>query len=868
MSSERETLWQRVRDMESQQNYAEAFKAALYLQRMCPKDGEVVDTLRRLNIKMQKITEENNSTENRVKNMLKYLQDETLDLEKRTQAANNILTLVRDKAGRELFIRENGFKVLVAMLTSSKVKFDIRLALIRVLTQLASGSEQLSLLVLEHIPIDSLINIVSDQKNADFLTSAQILLQIIVTELSGFDPKQSNQKQNAIQAQYKKYETQVDSIMGGIVDRINARTMTGVCRDTLLEFLMVNVDYMALNYGMKLLDRDGLAKLLEVASELEEVRYESSMEITSTTRTHVALVLEKVFNCMDCDKSREKFYDRTMTFLRSLLKGEDLETKVRATAAITALLNGPMDAGNYCLGQQGIIEMMLAMANSGEFVQQCIAAEAIIAAASKKDKGKSMANMGAGILKTLYMSDNPKIKVRALVGLCKLSSVTGTDASDKVFSEQSTMKLLKACSHLLVNATTNPSSCGGVDVKKWAADGLAYLSLDAIVKETLIADEKTLNALIELGKTGDLSVLFGVVTTFVNLTNSYDKQDIMPELVELAKFSKQHVPEEHEYDDKDYVDARCKVLAKHHVVSALVSLSKSQAKTSREMICRVFNAICEHKELQGLVIQEGGARVLIKLALENNTQLGSRLAGQALARLAIHNNPEIAFPGQRCVEVVKPLMELLHADCTGLQNFEALMALTNLGQVNPSVRNQILKEGGFSKIEHHAYEEHDMIKRAAIQCMVNLILSDQVVKMYEGDNDRVKYLLLLMNEDDLDLVKAASGALAMLTSVSVKAVEKIFAYKEWMTTLLQLVSSKDGELQHRGVAIVYNMINSGKAENAEKVVETPLFEVLMAIVRPEVDDIADKVKQIAREALKVAEEQKLIKNVENLDVSS
>lgn len=36
-----------------------------------------------------------------------------------------------------------------------------------------------------------------------------------------------------------------------------------------------------------------------------------------------------------------------------------------------------------------------------------------------------------------------------------------------------------------------------------------------------------------------------MATTLVNCTNSYDVKEVIPELVQLAKFSKQHVPEEH-----------------------------------------------------------------------------------------------------------------------------------------------------------------------------------------------------------------------------------------------------------------------------------------------------------------------------------
>lgn len=33
-------------------------------------------------------------------------------------------------------------------------------------------------------------------------------------------------------------------------------------------------------------------------------------------------------------------------------------------------------------------------------------------------------------------------------------------------------------------------------------------------------------------------------------------------------------------------------------------------------LCRVFNAICEHQNLRGRVVQQGGAKALIPLALK------------------------------------------------------------------------------------------------------------------------------------------------------------------------------------------------------------------------------------------------------------
>lgn len=45
----------------------------------------------------------------------------------------------------------------------------------------------------------------------------------------------------------------------------------------------------------------------------------------------------------------------------------------------------------------------------------------------------------------------------------------------------------------------------------------------------------------------------------MNLCNAYDKQEIIPEMLELAKFAKRHVPEQHELDDPDFVHKRVDV---------------------------------------------------------------------------------------------------------------------------------------------------------------------------------------------------------------------------------------------------------------------------------------------------------------------
>ncbi|GIX73165.1 protein unc-45 homolog B [Caerostris extrusa] len=802
-------LFRRCQAYEKLEKYSDAFKDARAVNHLDPKNSAITPILTKLNIKMQEIAKEQASTMNKVKTMFEYLLGEETSAENRLQAANNIVVLAKEKAGAEMIMQESGVTKLLAAMKLEKNE-EISLAVIRALGELCKNNIPRTYRILDEIGPSFLIeNLNSDSEN--YVTAVQYFIQVILNVLSGMDVKEGKKADKKL---LKENETMIDTIMETLVKSVSSRVMSALGRDSLLELIMKNVEYESLNWGNKLVSSEGLWGLLEVAGELQEIHYESNMRITGRTLSHVAVALERIYFCMDCDKNRENYRNKVLEFINDKLRGMDIENKVRATRTITALLQGPVDAGNACLGQKGVVEMMLAMASSDDELQQKVSAEAIIAAASKKDKCTAIVSMGTDILKKLYQSKNENIKVRALVGLCKIGSSGGFDASIKMFSEGSSLKLAKACRK-------------DKDLRKWAVEGLSYLTLDADVKEELLEDKAAIQSLIELTKEGDLSVVYGCVTTLVNLTNSYDTEEIIPELVELAKFAKQHVPETHVKDTKEFIDKRVKALADSGVTIALVALSKTESKNCKEMIAR---------ELRGAVVQQGGAKVLVNLALEG-TDKGKLTAAQALSRIAITMNPEVAFPGQEyCAEVVRPIMALLHPECKGLQNFEALMALTNLAPVSPSER--ILKDAGITKIEEYMYQDHEMLRRAATQCLANLMVSNDVIKLYESpNNDRVKFLVLISDDEDLETAKAASGALAMLTNVSKKA------YKE---------------ICHRGVAIVFNLIHASHS-CAEKIIETNLLEILMALTRPEVDDVPQKVKDLAQEALKKGEEWRLIK---------
>lgn len=839
------TLFRRAQALEFLNRFEEAYRDARQILNVDPMNTAIKPVLERLHQVVQERLRQNAQTQTKVEGMNKIAFDITVDKEKRESAMNNLLVLSREKAGAEIVMKFNTVHQIKKMLKVEKNK-ELFVAAIRIIGELCKHSPERTTLVLRDVGIPWFLEIL-DTDYEQQVNVAQYCMQTILNTFSGMDNKSDTKPQ---QDMCEKYKNEIDTLLTCLAYSINNRVISGKARDAIIELITRNIHYTTLNWAERLVEINGLQRLMEVASELEEYKYESAMNITSSSRTVAAVCLARIYENMYYDQAREKYFAKIDEFIKDKLLQPDIESKVRVTVAITSLLRGPLDVGNAVISKEGIIEMILVMAGTEDLLQQKVAAECIIAASSKQDKAKAIISQGIDILKKLYKNTkHDSIRVRALVGLCKLGSSGGSDASVKPFAEGSTLKLAEACRRFLLHPGQDQ------DLRKWAAEGLSYLTLDAEVKEKLVEDRAALHALIELAKSGDQSVLYGVVTTIVNLCNAYDKQEMVPEMIELAKFAKHHIPEEHELDDPDFVAKRVMILGMEGVTTAMVALSKTESDNSKELIARIFNALCAEQDLRGYVISQGGAKVLLKLAL-NGTDKGKRNACQALARIAITIDPEVAFPGQRMLEIIRPLISLLHPECTALENFEALMALCNIAQSGEPARLRIIKDGGIPQIDNYVYEDHEMLRRAATQCLTNLTMSPDVMKIYEGQNDRFKYMMMLSSEEDIETSIAAAGALAILTSSSKKCCEKVFELESWLEKIQNLLANPCKDIQIRGICVVKNLMECSK-EVAEKLIETNIMELLMALTTVE-ELKGSKVCESAQECLRIAEGYKLI----------
>lgn len=181
--------------------------------------------------------------------------------------------------------------------------------------------------------------------------------------------------------------------------------------------------------------------------------------------------------------------------------------------------------------------------------------------------------------------------------------------------------------------------------------------------------------------------------------------------------------------------------------------------------------------------------------------------------------------------------------------------------MNDTVRKRIISEGGLQKVEVYLMEDHLMLSRAATQVICNLVMCDDIVKLHEGQNDRIKFLCLLCQEEDEETAKAAAGALAILTSSSKKCCDKVFEPSSWLDIFHTLIANPSPDVQHRGLVIVLNVIKSEYA-NADKLLNTDCIDLLNGLAQLP-DDSRSAAREIAQKCMKEAEKLQLVTKKSN-----
>ncbi|KAI0726891.1 ARM repeat-containing protein [Fomitopsis betulina] len=403
-------------------------------------------------------------------------------------------------------------------------------------------------------------------------------------------------------------------------------------------------------------------------------------------------------------------------------------------------------------------------------------------------------------------SGDDVLKAAAAVALVKLSrgvesDAAGSDGGARHDSSAADDELAKLMKGLILSG--QPSSLAD------AVEGLAYISTNPVVKESLADDGPFLTRLFSIiprRKSGQSSTqsqedlakspLYGVVIIIFNLC-SYrprltDEQAQMAKLRRMAKVSSKGAAASEEsspLDDDDHVKARARKLVKHGALEALsAAVRAADSPALRLAAGRALLHFAEDKDNRGKILQAGGSKALM-LVIQSilptqkptvrssdapNVESADIEPIQALAKLAITSAPVQVFgPNQGALfDAIRPFaLMLVHPTSNLLQRFEALMALTNLASQGGEVAERVARaDGVLNKVELLMLEDHALVRRAATELICNLVGGcEEVYNRFGGEyttasKSKLQVLVALCDVDDLQTRLAASGAVATLTT--------------------------------------------------------------------------------------------------------
>ena len=444
-----------------------------------------------------------------------------------------------------------------------------------------------------------------------------------------------------------------------------------------------------------------------------------------------------------------------------------------------------------------------------------------------------------------------------------------------------------------------------------AVEGLAYMSIEPQIKETLSKDTAFLSRLFNLiprpKKNHVPSVLpatntaqaYGIAVIISNICSYLPRlsqeQEHVAKLKQMANNPspsglKSTKPVTDPLDNDSHVKERCRRMVNTGVGDVLSGMVRvTDGKGVYVNVAKAMLGLVEDKENRGKLLQGGCSRALTTIIRSflppattpvNQVEDSVLDAIQALAKFAITASPLHVFgPDQgSTLDAIRPFsILLLHPSSSLLQQFEGLMALTNLSSTSPEASTRISKsEGLMNKVEFMLLDDNQLVQRASMELICNLIAgSDEVFDKYGGQEEtassksKLQILAALSDVEDTHTRLAASGALATVTS-SPNACKGLYVlqmeHHRILPILTQLIdpTPEGGDtppdpasaagLLHRGIVCVRNFLTSLDSELVQALVpdakSSGLVQGLVKVVKSDAEAQNMSILQPAAEALK------------------
>ncbi|OQR83449.1 unc-45 family protein [Achlya hypogyna] len=395
-----------------------------------------------------------------------------------------------------------------------------------------------------------------------------------------------------------------------------------------------------------------------------------------------------------------------------------------------------------------------------------------------------------------------KLQSAALAAVVKMSLVDKTFDPTTPVGEIMVDQVLS----LLERVHTAPVAAAvvGSTARERAVEALSYVITFTPVKDALVRRPAALAPLLTdvSAATTPSNLLYGVSYILFHLLTSEShlkrqkmmNSELTPEQYEELQKALKQKSELEDGDSPAQVATRIAAVLEHPQ-GILTLLQLLKCKGSPAILDQATQSVLhatEYVEGRGKLVQGGLLAAMLSLA--------SFPAQHAVAKILITTNPHL-IPAAQLLSAVHPLMELLkHKSESTLAQFEGLMALTNIASVSDDTKRRILSNNGLATIQYLQFSDHKMVRRAATECLTNLLPSDEVLEKVFCQPDKARLWLAFASieeaEEDFETARAAAGAIAMVSQYP-EVCAVLLEQKAVETFAAVILGSDSPELVHR-----------------------------------------------------------------------
>lgn len=526
------------------------------------------------------------------------------------------------------------------------------------------------------------------------------------------------------------------------------------------------------------------------------------------------------------------------------------EKKMERTALATALLLAKGEVGGWALGANSwpnCKEHLVELAESDQKTALCLVAELLAAAASVKETRPTVGGyLVEPAIKNLIKHSDRDVRAAAASSVAKLG------LAEQETEDVEIIGLLEAACYMLEDGEIDDKKADLVRENVPSADTGALSSIDRgvevltyLVSKTLVKEELAhgFKAMQESKLTGlELMVkvadkpgagqalsAFGLASSFQMMAATpltlrkeqfEGKQVTMEQYDELRAMQK--TPDEKEFDEEpelkedspEQCAARIGKMAKANVPRALCLLADGASDVTLEQVIIGLNRMANEPSVRGSMIQQGVLSKLIKIEKEekNPSEVRKKILRNlrhCIGKMLVTTNPSLLTSAQR-MGAIKPLIQLVReVGSSDLQQFEALMALTNIASVGDDTKNKIVAERGLAAFKFAMFSEHEMVKQAATEAMVNMVGNPKFMEQLREEEELRLWLALAADfEENYPCARAAAGLLAMATQ-DPEVAKTLISLKNFKERMEETLESGSLEILHRMFVVVLNLAELG-----------------------------------------------------------